>query len=213
MTDDGFFEGGWAQAEEPEALRLSGIHLGSGASWRSGRLTLISPSHARECIWVAESKEGLWAANFLALLVAATRPEGFDIWRARAGIRTLTRGLRVYRRIVFEGDDIVIKQFANAFVEATPTGFSETQQRQTPGFADYEGYIDFLLQAMRETVDSFGGAMTVYLSRGYDSPGLAALAKTRFDRGDWAALMIGRSPDAWLRKPASRENCSDRRKS
>ena len=82
LSDHGFFEGGWALTPGPEALLASGIHLGSGAVWRSGRLTLIGPSHSLEAVWVAEGSGEVWAANSLALLVAATHPENLRIRRA-----------------------------------------------------------------------------------------------------------------------------------
>lgn len=177
LTDHGFFEGGWALTPEPEALRVDGIHFGSGASWKSGRLTLISPSHSLESIWIAQAAGELWAANSLPLLIAATRPEGFDIWRARLAIRSLLDGLGTYARDIYKGTDIAIHRFANAFVTMEDSGrLLERQQQQAATFDTYERYVDFLSRALSEARASFGGGIAVYLSRGYDSTAAAAIA-------------------------------------
>ncbi len=177
--DKAFFEGGWALTPGPEALRSAGIHLGSGAAWGTGDdLTLISPSHSLESVWTAETDGAVWAANSLALLVTASRPEGIDIWRARSAIRTINTGLATYRREVLRTPEIRICRFANAFVSITDDGPPvERQQVQEADFVSLGSYVDFVLRVIREAVGSFGGGMSVYLSRGYDSPTVAALAR------------------------------------
>ena len=178
LSDHAFFEGGWALTPGPEALLPTGIHLGSGVVWKSGRLTLIAPSHALDLIWVAETANEVWATNSLALIVAATRPEHFRIWGARRAIRTLTFGLSRYQRSIYQKSGIRIWRFMNAFVEIEPgQPPTERQQQQEADFNSYETYVAFLIRALREAVASYGKEMTVYLSRGYDSPAVAALAR------------------------------------
>jgi len=192
VTDDAFFEGGWALTPAPEALSLSGIHLGSGAAWGSGRLTLISPSHTLESVWTATSAGETWAANSLALLVAATRPDGFRIWRLRRAMRSVYRGVSGIVREVHAGPDVIIRRFVNAFVEIGEDGLPvERQQEQAADFDDYASYAGFLRRAVGEALASYGGdKLAVYVSRGYDSPACAALAR---DVGPATAICIDRT--------------------
>ena len=60
VSDRSLFEGTFAMTPGPEAPRLEGIHLGSGASWADGALTLIAPSHRFEMIWVVETRQAIW---------------------------------------------------------------------------------------------------------------------------------------------------------
>lgn len=178
LFDRGFFEGGWASTPGPEALRPSGIHLGSGAVWDAGKLTLISPSHTLESIWTAETDGATWAANSLALLVAAVRPQDLHIGRARPAMRSINKGLARYDREIHREPGLRICRFANAFVVLEGNDPpAERQQTQDAPFDSYETYVDFLTRAVREATESFGEGMSVYLSRGYDSPAAAAIGK------------------------------------
>jgi len=178
VADHGFFEGGWADTPGPEALSESGVYFGSGAAWRSGTLTLISPSHTLESVWTAEGAGGLWAANSLALLVAAARPEGFDVWRCRKALRSIYSGVSEYARHVYDGPNVGIRRFVNALVDVEDGRPSvERQQRQESEFDTYESYVALLTRVVAEAVASYGGDLAVYMSRGYDSPAAAAIAR------------------------------------
>ncbi|MEP0323644.1 hypothetical protein [Bauldia litoralis] len=178
LFEHGFFEGGWARTPGPEALRPEGIHLGSGAVWGDGRLTLIAPSHSLESVWTAETDGAVWAANSLALLVAATRPADFAIWRRRTVLRTIHRGLSAYRREVFATPEVRICRFANAFVTLAPDAApADRAQCQEATFDSFETYVAFLRDTTAEAMASYGKPASVYLSRGYDSPATAVLAR------------------------------------
>jgi hypothetical protein len=179
IFDTGFFEGGWAQTPGPEALRSSGVHFGSGVVWGSDKLTVISPSHALEYVWVAATADEIWAANSLALLVSAARPERFHILRARNAIRSMFRGMKLFQRRIWEEGEVTMWRFANGFVDLQvgrePV---ERQQEQQADFRDYKSYVDHLINVIRELCATYGSeAISVYLSRGYDSPAVAVLAR------------------------------------
>lgn len=191
-TDGAIYEGGWALTEGPGALDPAGIHLGSGVVWgHGGDPTLVSPSHALEAVWTAETAAGTFGSNSLALLVAAICPAGIDVWRARVAIRSVEEGVNGYRREVHRSPGLRICRFVNAFVILPESGAPlERQQLHSPTFDGYAGYLRFLRTALGEALASHGGGMTVYLSRGYDSPAVAVLAR---EAGPVEAICIDRT--------------------
>ena len=175
--DHGFFEGGWSGTDSPFELKESGVFFGSGAAWSDGKLKFVGPSHSMESIWIAETPTAVWAANSLPLLIAATRPPDFHILRSRAAIRSINAGLSVYNRDIHKAPGIRIRRFANAIVaiDIDLTAI-ERQQKQDGPFNDYTSYVAYLKRVIAETMARFGAAeASVYLSRGYDSPAVAAL--------------------------------------
>lgn len=192
VSDGAVYEGGWALTDGPGALNPAGIHLGSGVVWgHGGEPTLVAPSHALEAVWTAETPGATYGSNSLAMLAAASCPAGIDVWRARHAIRSVEAGIHDYRREVYRGADLRICRFVNAFVALPGAGAPvERQQVQSPAFDGYAGYLGFLQAALRDALASHGGAMTVYLSRGYDSPAVAVLGR---DTGPVEAICIDRT--------------------
>ena len=76
---DWLFEGGWAFTDTPRSLSLSGVYLGSGAVWDGRRLSLITPSHSADAVYVMERPGELFAANSLAFLLAGAGISDFPI--------------------------------------------------------------------------------------------------------------------------------------
>lgn len=178
VFDGALYEGAWARTPHPGDLRRDGIYLGSGAVWKNGDLTLIGASHTFEAIYVAQSRGRTWASNSLAATVAVSSPTGFTVESIRRGIRSSGLGVEDYLREIHRDGDFRLYRFMNAFIRIAPDGvLSEVQQEQTSRFSSYEEYKQFLTTVLSEAAASYGTEdFTVYLSRGYDSPAVAALA-------------------------------------
>jgi hypothetical protein len=178
VFDDGLYEGTWARTRHPGDLRGDGIYLGSGAVWKDGVLTLITASHTFEAIYIARSKGRTWASNSLAATIAAASPDGFAVESIRRGIRSSCLGVEDYKREIHHDGDFRLYRFMNAFVQIAPDGgLSEIRQEQASRFSSYSEYRQFLLAVLGEAAAAYGTRdFTVYLSRGYDSPAVAALA-------------------------------------
>src|SRR5215207_5757637 len=69
---DWFFEGGWARTDSPRLLRSDGVYLGSGGVWDGDTLSLITPSHTAEAVYIAVTSEAIFASNSLPFMLVGT---------------------------------------------------------------------------------------------------------------------------------------------
>lgn len=193
--DNWIYEGGWSHADHPKDLRINGVYLGSGlVADADGGMTVISPSHTCEAVYVAISAGNAIAGNSLALVIAASNVGDFDVSDMTERLWTIRGGLEAYSRAVIHFEDTVIYRYVNALVHIAASGEVTERRYVNPvEFATYEGYVHFLTTVILEVEATSGtSGRTVPLSLGYDSVACAALA-TRTGGGSSVSLDIARN--------------------
>jgi hypothetical protein len=184
-TADAFIEGAWDGAYAEMAMD-QGVCMGSGGRIRDGQLVLSAPSHTLEAVYSARVGDRLLVSNSLPF--ALTRA-GLDLdphYRAYLiDMRSIMRGLRAYVSRIPTLQRIPVERhfFCNLVISRDLQLRREKKPRppRFASFADYRAYLRSRLQRITLNANdrsrSFAHRLLATVSRGYDSPACAVLAK------------------------------------
>ena len=184
-SPDAYVEGAWDGTYADMAMD-QGVCMGSGGRIRDGELVLTAPSHTLEALYCARVADRLVVANSLAFALVRA---GLDLdpyyRRYLLDMRSIMRGLRAYVSIIptLQGIPIQRHFFCNLVIDRD-LQVREERKPQAPHFerfADYRQYLRSTLERITlnasDSSRSFVYRLLATVSRGYDSPACAVLAK------------------------------------
>jgi len=184
-STDAFVEGAWDGTYVDMAMD-QGVCMGSGGRIRNGELVLSSPSHTLEALYSVRVADRLVVSNSLPFALVRA---GLDLdpgYRSYLiDMRSIKRGLQRYVKIIptLQGVPVQRHFFSNLVVDRD---LQVRQERKPPAprfaaFADYREYLKSTLERItlnaNDSSRSFVYRLLTTVSRGYDSPACAVLAK------------------------------------
>jgi hypothetical protein len=184
-TTDAFVEGAWDGTFAAMAMD-QGVCMGSGGRTRDGELVLASPSHTLEALYSVRVAERLVVSNSLPFALVCA---GLDLdphyRHYLIEMRSIVRGLRTYVTHIptLQGFPVERHYFCNLVIDRN---LQLRRERKPPpphfkAFADYRGYVKSTLERITRNANDGRRSSTYRLlatmSRGYDSPACAVLAK------------------------------------
>jgi hypothetical protein len=184
-STDSFVEGAWDGAYDDMAMD-QGVCMGSGGRVRDGELVLTAPSHTLEALYSARVADRLVVSNSLSLVLVRA---GLDLdpyyRRYLLDMRSIMRGLRAYVAIIPTLQKVPVHRhfFCNLVIDRKLQMRREGKPHAPhfEAFADYRQYLSATLERITLNA-SDSSRLFVYrllatVSRGYDSPACAVLAK------------------------------------
>lgn len=183
--DGAWFEGTWAGDFDAWDFAQTPDVFGSGGFCCNGRLRLVPPSHCLEPLFLKLEGTRLWASNSLAFLLAHIGGE-IDLGDFSYAERFLNvlNGIDHLRFEIscLKGPIRVVYRFN---VEIDETGSILYQEKpSSPCFPSYEAYVGHLGDAVSSVLANARAPARRYrltplstLSKGYDSPACATLAR------------------------------------
>jgi hypothetical protein len=184
-STDAFVEGAWDGPYEQMAMDQA-VCMGSGGRVRDGELVLTAPSHTLEALYSVRRNGRLVVSNSLPFALVGAGLELDPYYRRYlTDMRSIVRGLRRYVSIIPTLQRIPVQRhfLCNLVIDRD----LQVQRERKPqaahfaAFADYREYLRSRLDGMvRNANDSrrlFAYRLLATVSRGYDSPACAVLAK------------------------------------
>lgn len=184
-SNGAFAEGAWDGAFAEMAIDR-GVCMGSGGRIRNGEIVLSAPSHTLEGLYSVRVKDRLIVSNSLAFALVRA---GLDLdphyRRYLIDLRSIMRGLRSYVRVIptLQGVPIERHFFCN-LVLSNDVQLRPVRKAQPPRFTSFADYRTYLSTTLKRLSDNAADAnrshvyrLMASVSRGYDSPACAVLAK------------------------------------
>lgn len=180
-----FVEGAWDGAYADMAPDR-GVCMGSGGRIRDGRVVLAGSSHTLEALYSVRLADRLVVSNSLPfVLVRAGLELDPHYRRYLVDLRSIAQGLREYVNAVPTRQGIAVEKhyFCNLVIDE---GLQPRREPKPPAssFSRFEDYREHLRSCLeRLTLNANDGArrfvypLLATLSRGYDSPACAVLAR------------------------------------
>lgn len=184
-STDAFVEGAWDGAYDDMAMD-QGVCMGSGGRIRDGELVLTAPSHTLEALYSIRVHDRLVVSNSLPFALVRA---GLDLdpayRRYLIDMRSIMRGLQRHVSIIptLQGVPVQRHFFCNLVIGRD---LQVRRERKAPAprfaaFADYREYLKSRLERITLNANdgsrSFRYRLMATVSRGYDSPACAVLAK------------------------------------
>lgn len=184
-STNAFVEGAWDGSYDEMAMD-EGVCMGSGGRVRDGQLILAAPSHTLEALYSVHVDDRLVVSNSLSFtLVRAGLELDPHYRRYLLDMRSIVRGLQAYVATfpTLQGVPVRRHFFGNLVIDAN-LELRRERKAQPPHFAGFRDYRDYLKSTIERIVRNanhgsraFGYRLTATVSRGYDSPACAVLAK------------------------------------
>lgn len=185
VSQDAFVEGAWDGSFDEMAMD-EGVCMGSGGRFRGAELVLSAPSHTLEALYSVRIADRLFVSNsFPFLLVRAGLDLDPHYRRYLIDMRSITRGLRKYVETLptLQGIPVRRHYFCNLVI-GKELQMRREPKRSAPHFETFAQYREYLLSTLERIVSnandprrSIGYRLLATVSRGYDSPACAVLAK------------------------------------
>jgi len=171
---NGIYEGGWSNTDTPTRAAPEGIYIGSGLFEIDGRIIAVAPYQTAESVFIVMRNGESWVSNSMAFALAGAGVKTHKIQSTVGPYSSLMKGVKDYRRRLFQSEDYSIWRFTCCTVDIE--SLEETPHVPNYDFQDFESYRDFLLRTIRDVKDTSGATgFASHLSRGYDSVVCAAL--------------------------------------
>jgi hypothetical protein len=184
-STDAFAEGAWDGVFSEMAMD-QGVCMGSGGRIRDGELVLSSPSHTLEALYSVRVQDRLVVSN--SLVFALVRA-GLDLDphypRYLIDMRSIMRGLQRHVKTIPTLQGIPVRRhfFCNLVIDNGLQLRQEAKPRapRFNAFAQYREYLRSRLERITANANdskrAFVYKLLTTVSRGYDSPACAVLAK------------------------------------
>jgi hypothetical protein len=184
-STDAFIEGAW-DGPYAEMAMDQAVCMGSGGRIRDGELVLATPSHTLEALYSVRVKDRLLVSNSLPFVLVRA---GLDLdphyRRYLIEMRSIVGGVRAYVPTIptLQGVPVERHYFCNLVVDRNLQVRREPkpQPPRFKAFADYREYLRSRLERITRNANdsrrSFVYQLLATVSRGYDSPACAVLAK------------------------------------
>ena len=184
-STDAFVEGAWDGTYVDMAMDQA-VCMGSGGRIRDGKLVVAAPSHTLEALYSVRVADRLVVSNSLPFaLVRAGLDLDPSYRRYLIDMRSIMRGLREHVKIIptLQGVPVQRHFFCNLVID---TDLHVRSERKPPpprfeAFADYREYVKSRLERITVNANDssrlFVYRLLATVSRGYDSPACAVLAK------------------------------------
>ena len=184
-STDAFVEGAWDGTYDEMAMD-QGVCMGSGGRIRDGELVLTAPSHTLEALYSVRVDDRLVVSNSLPFVLVCA---GLDLdpyyRRYLIDLRSIVRGLQRYVTTIPTLQEVPIQRhfFCNLVIDRDLQVRRERKPRAPhfEAFADYRDYLKSRLERITQNANDssrlFVYRLLATVSRGYDSPACAVLAK------------------------------------
>ena len=180
--EGGIVEGCWDGLFEAHGFKESANFFGSGVVVKGDTVTFVSSTHTLEALYFFEDNTGVTASNSHAFLVEfcklnldVSKPYGHRF-------ATLVKGVDRYRSVIGKIRDGMLRRIAYANISSHDGVLTISDKAQSPSFASYAQYHQYLLETLRKTFDNGTSpyrretwAPVTSCSSGYDSAACAAL--------------------------------------
>ncbi len=179
-----FCEGVWDGEFDAGDFDLTDVFFGSGARIRSGILTFVPSAATVDRLQYFRRGERLFVSNSLACLYAM-EPSWLDpcYMGYKDFFRSITKGIDHYEKDVHEGGPTLLYFKNLAWDGCEPIVFDKPNPRRD--FGSFEQYVDFLSSSLAKigsNIKSVDRGFTLKMigsaSSGYDSPAIAAVARS-----------------------------------
>ena len=182
--DDWCVEGVWAGEFEAGDFDRTDIMCGTGVRVRGNEAIFVPPGNVLNRLWHFESDDCLYVSNSLPAILAAADIELIDGHDYRKDLETITDGLYSYLRDIPCSKGALHVTYFHTLVFDGKRVREIERPSTAPHFDSFQTYHDFLKECASRVVANSRSplrehavtAMTT-VSRGYDSPAVAALAK------------------------------------
>lgn len=191
-TQDRIFEGVWQGEFNPFKFEDAGVVFGSGAHFAADKVVLVPPTHMIEPIFlVIDSRTGTGSfSNSLVCALVCAGVEDAPLFHISDRIAAINddatwRGGYGYDPLLLtEGPYKVLALYMHLFT-LDDQGLRVAARGRDDSFSGYDGYVEMMQATMRALVANGTDSARqgsrfdplVAISRGYDSPACAAIAK------------------------------------
>lgn len=185
VQPDWCFEGVWGGSFDAGDFDRTDVVAGSGVRQRGDRVIFVSPGNTVDRLWHVDHRGTLYVSNSLPALLATAELDLVPEYDYARDLATVTQGLHKYVRAfpLSEGATLQLTYFENLSYDGQ-TIERLPKPNATPELSCFDDYWTY----MQATSASIGGncaasqrqhriASVVSISRGYDSPTVAVLAK------------------------------------
>ena len=183
-TENWCVEAVWAGDYSAGDFDRTDLITGSGIRLRGRSVVFVSSGDNLHRLQYHEDREALCVSNSLALLMAIAKLRLYQDYDYAAALKTIEKGLNDYQdQIPSSRNPVHIAYFRNLVVSGA-TSREEPKRSSAPEFRDFTTYRNFLsstARAMGENASSPHRSHRITtvatLSKGYDSPAAAVLAR------------------------------------
>lgn len=183
VGQNSWFEGSWSWADNPFSDKDECLRFGSGFKVENDLITIISPSHSLESVYLINQAGNLFISNSLAFVMSRVKELVFTnsfkmkdlarpLWRS-------TEGIINYPREIYANKDLTIFRYFFCRLDIGSDFSVLEKSYKTPfSFNDFASYRQFLIDTIVQAANNSNAVeIASYISRGYDSVACASLAK------------------------------------
>lgn len=189
-TDNGFVEGAWSGSFREMGYQNADWFCGTGGQVGEKCITFSTPSHVTYGLYIKKIRGGYYVSNSLYLLMAQLDYR-YDVKyiRYEVDFNTILDGINEYRRDIRVVDrcgnveNIGVEYFRLIKI-CDDGGYEVFNKTSTKPFESFDDYYARLLGAMKMVAENAADSrrvkkygMITTISRGYDAPCCAAIAK------------------------------------
>lgn len=185
QTDISIFEAVWDGSVSPIDLDQSSLVCGTGFVIRDKTVTFVTPSNTVDRIWLIKTEFGGWVGNSLPALLAVSGSRLKDDYLSYdSDLITIIHGIDQYvRQMPLHEGTIEVLYFQN-LVYDLKTWQCVDKNDNSPPFISFDTYYNFLLASASLLSSNASSKLRAHpiemlttISRGYDSPTAAIIAR------------------------------------